>query len=197
MLKEYPRAEIAQHNTPASLWIIVDSLVYDLTAFAEMHPGGEFVLHDVAGKDATDVFYQLHRHDVLQKFGPKLLIGRVFNESPKVAGMGPTDFSTVPYAEPSSIRPGWKESPYYKESHKKLRIAMREFVNTYIRPEAVEHEESGERPSKELWKRMGDVGMLPLRLGPGKHLKGLKLFAGLKPEEVDYLWVCPEGVSSC
>lgn len=169
------------------MWIIIDSIVMDLSTFADLHPGGLGVLVDVAGKDATDVFYQLHRHSVLTKFAPRLIIGQVFNEQPKVTGNGPTDFSKVPYAEPSALREGWKESPYYKESHKRLRVAMRQFVNEHIRPEAMENEESGERPSKELWKRMGDVGLLPLRLGPGKHLQGQKLFADLKPEEVDYL----------
>ncbi|KAI9026709.1 acyl-CoA dehydrogenase/oxidase [Hyaloraphidium curvatum] len=186
VLKEFSRQEVAQHNKPDDCWIIVDSLVYNVSTFADLHPGGAGVIHDVAGKDATDVFYQLHRHSVLQKFGPRLLVGTVFNEKPKVVGEG--DFSTVPYAEPSSIRPGWKESPYYKESHKALRLFTRKFVNEFVRAEAIEHEDlTNERPSPELWKRMADAGLLACRLGPGKHLSlGMKLPDCVKPSEFDY-----------
>ena len=38
--------------------------VYDLSKFVDMHPGGAYVIQDskVAGKDATEAFFQV-RHD--------------------------------------------------------------------------------------------------------------------------------------
>lgn len=33
-VKEYTREEVARHNTPQSLWVVIDSAVYDLTTFA-------------------------------------------------------------------------------------------------------------------------------------------------------------------
>jgi len=32
-----------------------------------MHPGGEYVLKEVAGQDATEAFFSMHRSDVLTK----------------------------------------------------------------------------------------------------------------------------------
>ncbi len=40
MAKKVSVDEIAAHNTPDDLWIVVDGRVYDLTAFAPRHPGG-------------------------------------------------------------------------------------------------------------------------------------------------------------
>eukprot|EP00661_Eupelagonemidae_sp_cell13_P010599 gene10599-biopygen12336 len=34
---------------------------YDVSKFARMHPGGERVFRSVAGKDATEAFWSLHR----------------------------------------------------------------------------------------------------------------------------------------
>lgn len=52
-MKTFTVEEVAQHNTESSFWIIIDSLVYDLTNFLGMHPGGEMILYPYAGKDAT------------------------------------------------------------------------------------------------------------------------------------------------
>lgn len=60
------RAEVAKNNTEDSLWVIIDHKVYDLTDFLDAHPGGSVVLQQVAGQDATQAFYNLHRHEVLQ-----------------------------------------------------------------------------------------------------------------------------------
>lgn len=63
---------------------------------------------------------------------------------------------------------------------------MREFVDKHVTPDAREKEQSGERPSVELVQLCGSTGVNALRLGPGKHLQGRKLPAGLKWDEVDY-----------
>ena len=59
-----------------------------------------------------DDFYGLHRQEVLAKYAPRLKIGTIENETPKIAIPKPGDLSKVPYAEPSYWM-GFK-SPYFK-----------------------------------------------------------------------------------
>jgi len=41
MSQTFKPEEVASHNKPDNLWIIVDEDVYDLTKFQEEHPGGK------------------------------------------------------------------------------------------------------------------------------------------------------------
>lgn len=54
--KTFTRAEVAKHNNNLSLWMVIHNKVYDVTKFMEEHPGGEEVLLEMAGKDATESF---------------------------------------------------------------------------------------------------------------------------------------------
>ncbi len=55
MSKTFTREEVAQKNSEDNAWIIVDTVVYDISKFAAMHPGGEKLLLEYAGKDATGI----------------------------------------------------------------------------------------------------------------------------------------------
>ncbi|KAL2856440.1 acyl-CoA dehydrogenase/oxidase [Aspergillus pseudoustus] len=186
MSQTFTRDEVAQHKTEDSLWCIIDHRVYDLTDFADAHPGGSVVLTQIAGKDATTDFYNLHRHEVLTKYRPQLCIGTVANETPEVLEPTATSLSPVPYAEPLWLRPAFT-SPYYKESHRRLQVAVREFTNLHVKPEAQEKEKDGSYISQALIEKMVETNVLAMRLGPGKHLHGKTLLGGVKGEEFDYL----------
>jgi hypothetical protein len=140
--KTFTRQEVAKNNTAESLWFVIDSKVYDVTDFLDAHPGGEAVLKQVAGTDATDAFYNLHRQEVLQKYS-NLCIGTIDGEKPKVIEQHPGDLSLVPYGEPTWLTPQFK-SPYYKESHRRLQKAMRIWTDTELYPVAQECEKTGE-----------------------------------------------------
>ena len=130
MAKTYTRDEVAKHNTEDSVWFIIDAKVYDVSEFLDAHPGGEAVLRQVAGTDATAAFYNLHRQEVLTKY-EDLCIGTIEGEKSTVITMKPGDLSPVPYAEPLWLSPPFK-TPYYNDSHRRLQKAMRVFVDTYI-----------------------------------------------------------------
>ncbi len=64
-LDEAPRlfdvSEIARHNdTRNGWWVVIDRVVYDLTEFVELHPGGRRVVQAYAGMDATHGFARAH-----------------------------------------------------------------------------------------------------------------------------------------
>ena len=59
-MNTYTVKEVEKHNKRDDLWIIIDNSVYDITEFANIHPGGKQLLYSVGGTDATDYFYELH-----------------------------------------------------------------------------------------------------------------------------------------
>ena len=75
--------EIAKHNSRDSCWVIVHGRAYDVTEFLPEHPGGPKIILKYAGKDATEQFYNLHRHAVIQKYSD-LQIGTIQGEQSKV-----------------------------------------------------------------------------------------------------------------
>ncbi|RMI97930.1 hypothetical protein CDV36_016180 [Fusarium kuroshium] len=181
----FSREEVRSHTTEDSLWCIIDSKVYDLTDFVDAHPGGETVLRQVAGQDATAAFYNLHRHEVLTR-NERLVVGTIEGEKPQVITPQPGDLSKVPYAEPLWLAPPFR-SPYYGESHKRLQRKLREFVDSELYKEAQECEATGRYVSQQMIDRMSELGILHMRLGPGKHLHGVELMGGaVKGEEFDY-----------
>ena len=63
----------------------------------------------------------------------------------------------MPYAESSAWQKAF-HSPYFNESHHKLRTAMRAFFNQHVPTSYAEAmEESGEEPPLDLFRKMGDV----------------------------------------
>ncbi|KAJ7227115.1 peroxisomal acyl-CoA-dehydrogenase [Mycena pura] len=189
MSQQFTFEDVSKHNKPGDIWVVIDAKVYDLSRFSDMHPGGLSVLLDeeVAGQDATEAFYGLHRAEVLERPQYKRLqIGVIAGEQSVITGIVPGKISKVPYAEPSWLVEGY-HSPYYTENHRKFQKAMRQFVDENIYPEAQVKEEDGTRVSQELVDKMSALNIHAMRMGPGKHLKGLALMGGLvKPEEFDY-----------
>jgi len=66
-LREIDANEVARHNDEGSAWIIMNDRVYDVTKFLMEHPGGDEVLLQQAGGDATDAFNEVgHSTDAKQ-----------------------------------------------------------------------------------------------------------------------------------
>lgn len=139
-----------------------------------------------AGKDATTVFFGLHRDEVLRKPQyQRLRVGQIKGEQDKIKPHMPGDLSKVPYAEPTWLTPAFK-SPYYNDSHRALQVAMRKYVDEVLYPDAQACEDNGKRASPEVLKSMGDNNLNRMRLGPGKHLHGKELIGGVDGKEFNY-----------
>jgi alkylation response protein AidB-like acyl-CoA dehydrogenase len=142
------------------------------------------VLTQVAGQDATEAFYNLHRNEVLTNY-KSLLLGTIEGEKPEVIEQKPGDLSTVPYGEPLWLTKAY-HSPYFTESHRTYQRAVREFVEVHVLPEARAAERDGTHISQELIDKMAKNNFLACRLGPGKHMAGRTLLGGIKGEDFDY-----------
>ncbi|KAF8625537.1 hypothetical protein AX15_005304 [Amanita polypyramis BW_CC] len=187
-MKVLTRDEVAKHNKDGDFWIIVDSKVYDVTKFKDLHPGGASVFdEDVGGQDVTETFYGLHRHEVIERPQYKRLqIGVIHAEDSVIHGRIIGELSKVPYAEPTWLSDGYF-SPFYTENHRRFQKVVRKFADEVLLPDATAREQDGKPPSKSVLEAMAKLNFHAMRMGPGKHLKGLVLLDGLvKPEEFDY-----------
>lgn len=70
-MKIFTIEEVQKHNTKDDCYIIIDNNVYDMSNF-DQHPGGK-IIFSYAGKDATDIFHQMHNKRVLKRFGKKIV----------------------------------------------------------------------------------------------------------------------------
>lgn len=56
----YTLAEVAERNTTAECWVVVDGGVYDLTPWISEHPGGPSRITQLCGTDGTQQFLGMH-----------------------------------------------------------------------------------------------------------------------------------------
>jgi len=65
-------ADVESHNTQEDVWMVIHDKVYNVTKYLDDHPGGEEVLMDRAGQNATEDFEDVgHSRDArkqLDKF---------------------------------------------------------------------------------------------------------------------------------
>ena len=79
--KEFTLEEVAKHNRKDDLWIAVKGIVLDVTNWVDEHPGGPQALFSHMGRDATEEFEMLHDDEVIPKYAPEIVIGRVKGQS--------------------------------------------------------------------------------------------------------------------
>uniref|UniRef100_A0A3P9CXT6 Cytochrome b5 n=1 Tax=Maylandia zebra TaxID=106582 RepID=A0A3P9CXT6_9CICH len=92
-VKYYRLAEIEKQNSFKSTWIIIHNKVYDVTKFLEEHPGGEEVLREQAGGNATESFEDVGHSTDAREMASSMVIGEVHPEDrhklsqPEVMGL--------------------------------------------------------------------------------------------------------------
>jgi len=184
---ELTRDEVASHNE----WIIIDSKVYDISKFRNLHPGGTEVFTEYEGQDATEVFYSLHKHEIITgKFGPRLMVGSIKGESSKIAAANNwSDLSVVPFGESPHFQRGFQPTPYYNVTHETFKLGCRKIIERELREASEAGENSGEMPSHDIWKMMGRTGLLASRIGVAcmdQLPAGITLPGGLAASQFDY-----------
>jgi len=81
--KRYSYEEIKKHNDNHSTWIVIHNDVYDVTKFLNEHPGGEEVLLEQAGKDASDAFEDVGHSTDARELMAKYKVGEVIEAEQK------------------------------------------------------------------------------------------------------------------
>jgi len=78
---EFSLKEVAAHNKEDDCWVVVNGEVLDVTKFMHDHPGGKMAIMTFAGRDATHEFNMLHDKNVVEKYAPECVVGKLKAES--------------------------------------------------------------------------------------------------------------------
>ncbi|KAI5923529.1 cytochrome b5 [Camillea tinctor] len=96
--KVFTYSDVAEHNTKKDLFLVIHDKVYDSTKFIDEHPGGEEVLLDVGGQDATEAFEDVGHSDEARETLEQLLVGTLKRQpgdpAPKAAPAASASAST-------------------------------------------------------------------------------------------------------
>jgi len=66
-----PVSEFIKHNKKEDCWVAINGEVYDMTEFVPNHPGGQKVILQNAGYDATPIFAPIHPKGTIEKYLPE------------------------------------------------------------------------------------------------------------------------------
>jgi cytochrome b involved in lipid metabolism len=85
---------VAQKNTVDNCWVVVSGIVYDLTGYANSHPGGAINIANICGTDATNAFNNQHGgqskpNNVLVGFEVGVIGASVKTSAPSASGTIP------------------------------------------------------------------------------------------------------------
>jgi cytochrome b561 len=82
MAKQFTRAEVAKHTGTGGTdpWIILHNVVYDVTAWLHEHPGGNAILLENSGMDATQAFEDQGHSKVAMEMRKQYEIGMLVPE---------------------------------------------------------------------------------------------------------------------
>lgn len=83
--KVIPLSEISKHKSIDDLWMAVNGKVYDITKFVDQHPGGEEVLLEHAGTDATVPFEDVGHSENAVEMLDEYYVGEGNPEELKIA----------------------------------------------------------------------------------------------------------------
>ncbi|XP_047372881.1 fatty acid desaturase 3 isoform X2 [Sciurus carolinensis] len=83
----YRWEQIRAHDLPGDKWLVIERRVYDISRWAQRHPGGSRLIGHHGAEDATDAFRAFHQDlNFVRKFLQPLLIGELAPEEPSQDG---------------------------------------------------------------------------------------------------------------
>ncbi|KAJ3068784.1 hypothetical protein HDU98_008104 [Podochytrium sp. JEL0797] len=188
-MKTFTATELASHNTEDHALIAIDGkawslfLVYELTDFLDAHPGGKRVILPFLGKDASSEFKLYHAAGIVTHRFKHLVIGTLAgNPASHVVPSSSDPFGNlIAFAEPAWY--SGQPSPFYNDSHKRLRSWIRNLVETHIMPFVGDWDAAGEVP-RSVYETFGKAGVLSCMPGaPWSPLSPHAPPCGIEPAE--------------
>ncbi|CAG9133684.1 hypothetical protein JYU34_010683 [Plutella xylostella] len=84
----FTREELKSRNTREDAILIIHNGVYDVTKFLDEHPGGEEVLLEMAGKDASEPFEDVSHSSDARSLMKKYKVGELVEADRSAARAG-------------------------------------------------------------------------------------------------------------
>ncbi|KAI1285304.1 Cytochrome b5 [Halotydeus destructor] len=107
-LKQFTLEEVSTHNDKKSAFLVIHDKVFDITKFADEHPGGEEVLYEQAGKDATESFEDVGHSTDARDLMMTYLVGELVEEDrKKTKKVEPKTWGTPQNVETSGEGGSW------------------------------------------------------------------------------------------
>ncbi|KAF9873967.1 cytochrome b5 [Colletotrichum karsti] len=75
MLSTFTLDQVAEQSTDKSGLIVIEGKVYNITDYMAKHPGGDDILAEVLGQDATEAFHEVGHSKGAQAQLEALLVG--------------------------------------------------------------------------------------------------------------------------
>eukprot|EP01111_Echinosteliopsis_oligospora_P001169 TRINITY_DN1163_c0_g1_i1.p1 TRINITY_DN1163_c0_g1~~TRINITY_DN1163_c0_g1_i1.p1 ORF type:complete len:152 (-),score=70.86 TRINITY_DN1163_c0_g1_i1:117-572(-) len=76
-MTQFTAEQIKEHNKHGDTWVSIHQKVYNLSEFMSEHPGGEEVLRDLAGTDATSDYVNVGHSKDADKLMEKYFVGEL------------------------------------------------------------------------------------------------------------------------
>ena len=80
--REVTRQELKKHRKRQDAWMALNGAVYNVTQYMDFHPGGWDELVKGAGRDATDMFNEIHKWVNYQGMMEACLVGKLVDGPP-------------------------------------------------------------------------------------------------------------------
>lgn len=117
-LREISLQEVQTHYSTSDAWIILNNVVYDITTFLPLHPGGEKILIPLLGQDATNEFDDVGHSEEAKKMLIPMTKGKLAATSTGMQhSMTRTIRSTTTQQKPSTIRERGQQKKEENESY--------------------------------------------------------------------------------
>ena len=102
-IREVTKQELRKHKKRKDAWMALNGAVYNVTHYMDFHPGGWDELVKGAGRDATDMFNEIHKWVNYQGLLEACLVGKLVDGPPEVTLPPPQTSKT---SSPSLLPPG-------------------------------------------------------------------------------------------